>query len=206
MSTSTEIPVDLSEGRLRAPAQPPGRSRRSGSLLAVALVGLTLGLAGCGGSSSGSASTPKAQSSSGGGAVQSGSDTSDPLVKYSACMRANGAPSFPDPVDGRLQLQVKPGSDLDPNSPTFQAAQKACKSLEPAGVSKGGGGQAQQDAMLKFVSCMRKNGVPNFPDPQPDGRMLINPAAGVDPGSAVFKAAQTTCQKLLPGGVAPGGA
>jgi hypothetical protein len=210
MSTSTEIPVDLSGGRSEAPARTPGRSRRAGSVLAVSLMAVTLGLAGCGSSSSGTASTPVAQTSQGGGAAQSGNDTSDPLVKYSACMRANGAPSFPDPVNGRLQLQVKKGGDLDPASATFQAAQKACKSLEPAGIGTGAGpgggnGQAQQDALLKFVACMRKNGVPNFPDPQADGRILLSPEVG-DPGSPVFKSAQETCRKLLPGGVAPGGA
>lgn len=212
MSTSTEIPAELSGGRFEALARTPRRGRRAGGLLGVALMAVTLGLAGCGGSSSGSGgATPTQPAAQGGAAAQSGSDTSDPLVKYSDCMRKNGAPSFPDPVNGRLQLQVKKGGDLDPASPTFQAAQAACKALEPGGLSNGAGpgggnGQAQQDAMLKFVACMRKNGVAKFPDPQPDGRILLDPSIGIDPQSSTFKSAQDTCRKLLPGGVAPGGA
>ncbi len=55
---------------------------------------------------------------------------------------------------------------------------------------------------------MRENGVPNFPDPQPDGRLLLNPNEGVDPESPQFLAADEKCQQEGgPGGPqAPGGA
>jgi hypothetical protein len=48
------------------------------------------------------------------------------LEKYSQCMRANGVPDFPDPTGGGLSIQIHPGSDLDPRSPTFQNASKLC--------------------------------------------------------------------------------
>jgi len=180
------------------PVDRPRKSRRVRAFIAVVLAA-GLGVAGCGGgSSSGTASGPAGS----GGNVSK--DTSDPLVKYSQCMRSNGVPSFPDPVNGRLQLQVRKGSDLDPSSPQFQAAQTACKSLDPAGLGKSGPGSAEQEAQLKYVTCMRKNGVPNFPDPTSDGRILLQPGKGLDPNSSTFKAAQETCRKLLPGGVAPG--
>ncbi len=53
-------------------------------------------------------------------------------LKYSACMRANGVPNFPDPVfsNGGAQLKI---TNIDPNSPQFVAAQKACQSLQPIG-------------------------------------------------------------------------
>jgi hypothetical protein len=62
-------------------------------------------------------------------------------LKYAKCMRANGLKDFPDPsADGGIQIQMKPGSDLDPKSPKFQAADKACKKFQPAapGGDKGG--------------------------------------------------------------------
>jgi hypothetical protein len=166
--------------------------RRAGLLMVTALA-LGVGVTGCGGSSGTAA---KATTSA---------DTSDPLVKYSQCMRSNGEPSFPDPVGGRLQLRVTKGGALDPSSSQFLAAQKACQSLEPAGLKNSGQNPQQQDQMLKYVACMRKNGVPKFPDPQSDGRILIDPSSGVDPQSSQFKAAETTCRTLMPGGVAPGG-
>src|SRR6185437_15055216 len=55
------------------------------------------------------------------------------LLAYSQCMRSHGVPDFPDPVGNSLQLRVSQSSDLDPTSPQNVAAQKACKSLQPAG-------------------------------------------------------------------------
>ncbi len=59
------------------------------------------------------------------------------LLAYSACMRAHGVKDFPDPSNGGLQIRVSPGSDLDPNNPTFQKAQQACQKNLPLG-GKGG--------------------------------------------------------------------
>jgi hypothetical protein len=53
------------------------------------------------------------------------------LLAYSACMRAHGVKDFPDPSNGGLQLRVRPGSDLDPNNPTFKRAQQACQKDMP---------------------------------------------------------------------------
>jgi hypothetical protein len=65
--------------------------------------------------------------------------------KFSQCMRAHGVTDFPDPQSagsgngGGISIQVSGGggSDLDPNNPTFTAAQKACRALMPG---KAGGG------------------------------------------------------------------
>ena len=154
---------------------------------------LTAGLAlsGCGGSDSGSGAQPSASASV---------DRDAALVRYSQCMRQNGVPDFPDPVNGRLMMQFHQGTDLDPDSPTFKKAQQACKSVEPPGLQQQGQDPRQQAQMLKFVDCMRRNGVPNMPDPQPDGRMLFNAGSGVDPDSQAFKDAQQKCRNLMPGG------
>jgi hypothetical protein len=69
------------------------------------------------------------------------------MLKFSACMRAHGLPDFPDPTtssDGGIQLSIgsKKGSSLNPRSPLFQAAQKACQSVMP-GPPDGGGGSTE---------------------------------------------------------------
>jgi hypothetical protein len=56
-----------------------------------------------------------------------------------------------------------------------------------------------QQALLKYAQCMRSHGVPKFPDPKPGGGLIIGPKVGVDPNTRQFKAAQQTCQKLVPG-------
>jgi hypothetical protein len=48
------------------------------------------------------------------------------LLAFSECMRSHGIPDFPDPSSGGLRIRVSPGSDLNPNSPTFMAASKTC--------------------------------------------------------------------------------
>ena len=62
------------------------------------------------------------------------------VLQFSACMRSHGIKDFPDPSNGGLQIQVHPGSDLDPSNPTFQRAQQACKTFLPfKGVGLKGG-------------------------------------------------------------------
>ncbi len=58
------------------------------------------------------------------------------------CMRAHGVPNFPDPTfqsgpgGGTLFRFGGPGSGIDPNSPSFQAAQKICQPLFAGGPVK----------------------------------------------------------------------
>jgi hypothetical protein len=65
-------------------------------------------------------------------------------LKYSQCMRAHGISDFPDPQSQpgggiTIRIHASPGqpSDLNPQSPQFQAAQKACQSI--IGGPLGGG-------------------------------------------------------------------
>lgn len=148
---------------------------------------LGLSLAGCGGDGD----KPAAQAST--------TSTETKAVRYSECMRQNGVPSFPDPdAEGRIQLQAGPGSDLNPESDSFKQAQEKCKEYAPQGA--GPQGSAQQADLLKFVQCMRQNGVPSMPDPQADGGLIISQKDGVDPNSQAFKDAQEKCRDLAPGG------
>jgi hypothetical protein len=61
-------------------------------------------------------------------------------AKFSKCMRAHGVPDFPDPQTSNGALKIEgsasggtgsPPADLNPDSPVFQKAQKACGSLLP---------------------------------------------------------------------------
>jgi hypothetical protein len=55
---------------------------------------------------------------------------------------------------------------------------------------------------LAFSRCMRTNGVPNFPDPQPGGGLLFN-VAGINPSAPAVREARAKCQKFLPAGGPP---
>lgn len=54
--------------------------------------------------------------------------TLENALKYAQCVRANGVPDFPDPVQEGTKIKV--GSEaFPPDSPTMQTADKACHSL-----------------------------------------------------------------------------
>jgi hypothetical protein len=123
-------------------------------------------------------------------------------VAFSRCIRAHGVPDFPDPdSDGGIKIQSGPDSDLAPDSPQMQAAQKACQSLAPGGGSPADRAKAQA-AALKFSQCMRAHGLTDFPDPSSDGRLQVgaSPGSNLAPDSPAFQAAQKACQSLAPGG------
>ncbi len=77
-----------------------------------------------------------AQQANGGGQATEKPDAAK-LLNFAKCMRAHGLADFPDPSpNGGLQLSGGPGSDLNPDNPTFQKAQQACQSI--LGSAKGG--------------------------------------------------------------------
>jgi len=87
------------------------------------------------------------QPNAGGGQFQQGYQQ---LLKYSACMRSHGITNFSDPVlsDTGVAIQYKKGTgpgEVDTSSSQFQAAEAACRSLQPGGgqhqQAAGGGGQ-----------------------------------------------------------------
>ena len=53
-------------------------------------------------------------------------------LAHAECMRSHNVPDFPDP--GPISIDIRAHPDLDPNSPTFVAAQHACLSLAPGGA------------------------------------------------------------------------
>ena len=74
------------------------------------------------------------------------------------------------------------------------------KSTETTTLGSAGPGSTHfQAQLLKYAACMRKNGVPNFPDPNAAGDFQLHE----DPTSPPLEAAQAKCQKLGP--VQPGG-
>ncbi len=65
------------------------------------------------------------------------------LLAFSACMRSHGLPDFPDPTfpaGGGAEMKIGggPGSDLNPQSPRFQAAQTACRGKLPGNIATKG--------------------------------------------------------------------
>jgi hypothetical protein len=94
--------------------------------------------------------------------------------RFAECMRNNGVSDFPDPgASGKFTIDaIVNGSSLDLSTPAFKQAMSACKDLEPAGFTGTKRSSQEQQAALKFAKCMRENGVPDFPDPTPNGPLI----------------------------------
>ncbi|MDX3107420.1 hypothetical protein [Nonomuraea angiospora] len=106
-----------------APSQK--RSHRS-IALAVALAAVALAGAACGSSQESGKSEVSL--------VPKGNATADwpqaDKLKYAACMRSNGVPSFPDlDTSGAFTLDGK-----DTNTPQFKKAEEACKQHQPPNI------------------------------------------------------------------------
>lgn len=200
-SSRTRTPRVLARARTR----PPGGSRVVLGT-GVGAVALALALAGCGSSDDGdkvaTAGSPTAKVSAS-GSPKASSDPDDALsemLRYSQCMRENGVPSFPDPVtDGKggMDLGLPPGVDKQ----SVEAAEKVCKQYLPNGGENKPVDPEIAKKNRELAKCMRENGVPNFPDPGPDGGLAIqnDPGSGLDPSNPVFDAASKKCNLMPPG-------
>jgi hypothetical protein len=170
-------------------------SRKRRPLAGLALIAMVALISACG--SSAPTSTSSASASASGGGNPSATNH-EKAVKFAECMRNNGVSAFPDPpASGNLTIDaIANGSSLDTSTPAFTQAISACKHLEPAGFTGSKRSSAQQSAALKFAQCMRANGVPDFPDPVPNGPLVDTnriPSAAQPGGMSALHAAMQKC-------------
>jgi hypothetical protein len=156
-------------------------------------------------------------------------DPRQQMLRFAQCMRQHGV-DLPDPsADGAITIQHDGGGagpqqsgpgGLDPNSPSFKAAQTACQKYQPNGGKDNQTAQdikAMQAKGLKFSQCMRSHGLPNFPDPQsnsaggstfqqagPGSKNGAGAALSIngetftfDPSDPAFQRAQQACSSIL---------
>ena len=129
---------------------------RHAAAIVLATAGVALAIAACGSSSS----EPTA--------------SSNPQFALARCMRAHGVSGFPDPTKGpggegfRITKSVGSSSlDVDGipfSGPAFQSAERVCK-LFGGGSSPPPISERQKLAMIAKARCIRRHGVPDFPDP-----------------------------------------
>jgi hypothetical protein len=127
-------------------------------------------------------------------------------LPFVQCMRSHGVPNLPDP-NGRGGFQIP--DSINPASPAFQAAQATCKSRMPGGGPPAHASEQQKQHLIETAQCMRRHGVPDFPDPvtrptPPANAQDYSFAEGVgdlwllvpitiDPNSPAFRQAAKAC-------------
>ena len=180
-------------------------SRASLAVAEVATVGLLA--AACAGGSPGPGvaslrgTTTTVASSGSFGRGSSGESSQSEQLQFAHCMRSHGVTDFPDPSPTGGQLQDIAHSGVNPRSPTYRAALRACEKYTPAGNMTPAQTAADNAKGVLFSQCMRSHGVPNFPDPVigPTGGQAINLGPEhIDPNSSIVEAANRACQKIIP--------
>jgi hypothetical protein len=181
-------------------------SRTLRPLAALAMVAMAAVLnGGCGGTrSSGGTNTAtvpagtRTGNGTGNGGGNSTATAREKAVKFAECMRANGVSTFPDPdASGQMTIDgIANGSSVDTSSPVFAQALSACRDLEPRGFTGTKVTRQQMTARLEFAQCMRKNGVPDFPDPTPNGPLVDTnriPSSNTPAGMSILNATMKKC-------------
>jgi hypothetical protein len=149
-------------------------SARHARVIALAITGCVVAIA-ARGSSSRSTTAP-------------GSPPLAASLRFAACMRSHGVPSFIDRTsDGR----ASPVRQVAKHSPAFHTAQQACQSLQAeladAKPRPSRAGQPHE------AECMRAHGVTRYPDQLPGGGSSI--PSTINPQAPAFIAAARACGK-----------
>jgi hypothetical protein len=161
---------------------------------------LALSLGACGAEKAGSGVATAGGGTAGPGSSAGASSNGDDLaLKYSACVRANGVPNFPDPDrNGALDLDL---GKLGVTRAKLEAADRKCRQYLPDGGRPQKIDPAKLALARQYSQCMRENGVPKFPDPDAYGGIALDPGKlGTDPIGATMKAAEKACKKYLGAG------
>jgi len=141
----------------------------------------------------------------GGGSPSAAPGASPGIVRqldvFARCMRGHGVTNFylsnspgTSNTDTVLSIMGHYVPNVNPQTPNFGTAMKACKHLLPGG-GPGKMTRQQINALVKFAACMRAHGFPDYPDPiVRNGGVAEQPLpSSIDTSSAQFQAAQQTC-------------
>lgn len=122
-----------------------------------------------------------------GGAVST--DPAELARQYVECLRDHGL-SVADPApNGPVKI------DGDPPVDQVKTAMKECASYSPEGGQQQGTA-ADVESLRRYAQCMREHGLEDFPDPTPEGELVLAKEMLRRPA---YDAAEQACTGTLPG-------
>jgi hypothetical protein len=159
----------------------------SGSTLALAVVAAFVMASGCG-SDGGGGQVASAGDPSASQQTQPAENNDERTRQYVNCLRDQGL-DVPDPEPGAIKVRLP-----DRNEPGVPDALRACQPYAP----DAGGGAVDESTELaaarEYAACMRANGMPDFPDPDPDKGAVFDKELASLP---TFGSADRVCSPLL---------
>ncbi|WP_433042812.1 hypothetical protein [Dactylosporangium sp. CS-033363] len=121
----------------------------------------------------------------------------EPWAAAAQCMRANGFPDFPDPVERDGQwgfpasvngLVKQPAAECQEQFARIGAI--PARTQRPVGVD-------EMAKLRAWAACVRTNGLPDWPDPDSDG--TFRPATAPTDDDPAWRRADEACRHLEPG-------
>jgi hypothetical protein len=94
-------------------------------------------------------------------------DRAERQRQYTECLRQQGV-EVPDAEQGK---GVRVSEPNNAEAAEAKDAARACQRYAPDNDAAKAG--ADVASLRRYASCMRANGVPEFPDPEPDGALII---------------------------------
>jgi len=175
-------------------ASRPRPATTAAALLLVILA--SIALAACGGSSKSSSSSTSTNAS----AARTPGALGSRFTAFRECLQKNGVtlPKF-SPPQRPAPGTSRPALPTGVSKAQYETAVKKCGG---SGLFAGGRGRFQsttvKQALAKFATCMRANGV-NVPKANTSGKGAIFDSKGLKTSSAKFKAAEAKCRVDLAG-------
>ncbi|MEV4376150.1 hypothetical protein [Streptosporangium sp. NPDC049644] len=154
-------------------------------LLAVPLL-----LAGCGAVPTTSGVAGKGDGAASASASAS-ADQGQAQLRFARCMRENGVDMADPDGSGKIRVQAQKGEEGK-----LEKAMKECQHfMEDAAGGKGAAADPKRrDEMVRYVQCMREQGI-EMEDPDPNGKLRLKLPDG---GEQKLKAAEVACKEFQP--------
>jgi hypothetical protein len=108
------------------------------------------------------------------------------------CMRANGSPNFPDPVQNAGGVWAL-APDVNEEIPA--ACDQLFRNAKQSTNAASGPSTEDMAKLRRYAACMREHGLRNFPDPDEDGN--FGPQAQ-QPEDATYRTAHEACKQYAP--------
>jgi len=166
------------------------------SRAAVALAATSL-VAGCSGPAAGSGSAPNASASANAAAGAA-------MRAVATCLRSHGYPNAPDPVqdaEGNWGFADAPPGSMPERSDVVPAcddmarrAKNLSRNSDRDRVSA-----ADMAKLRAYAACVRRHGVPDWPDPAARGHFELPQRLQPPQGEAIWRTADEACKSVLGG-------
>jgi hypothetical protein len=167
------------------------RSRiHPGTRILVVAAAAVMALVGC--------SDGSGNAGNGGGASPTASAPADAAyrtaLEFAKCMRTNGHPNFPDPIEARGEWTFpETGENVEaPAACDAVARQQKQNVRDPEPTVE------EMTKLRQFATCMREKGFPTYPDPDAQGNFPLAEDLRAIENDQPMRDAEKACESLLP--------